>query len=59
MEYSPCREANGLPAVQEIPHLLWNLEVRWLLHKSLPLVSILNRINPVKLQFKPYFLALP
>lgn len=57
MEYNPYREANGLSAGQEIPHLLWSLEIHCLVHRSLPLVSVLNHINPVNFQIKPYFLT--
>jgi hypothetical protein len=55
MEYSPYREANGLSAGEEVPHLLWNPEIHCLVHKSLPLVSVLNHINIINFQFKPYF----
>jgi hypothetical protein len=41
------REANSLSGSQEIPRRLWNSEVRYHVHKSLPLVPILCWMNPV------------
>jgi len=46
MEHSPSWEVNSHSASQEIPHLLWNSNVYYRFHKSLPLVPILNHLNP-------------
>jgi hypothetical protein len=54
MEYSRYREANGLAVGQKISHLLWNREIHCLVHKSLPLVSVINHINTVNFLFRPY-----
>jgi hypothetical protein len=36
MEQRPSWEANTFSASQEIPLILWNLEVHYHIHKSLP-----------------------
>jgi hypothetical protein len=46
-EESPSWEANSCSATQNIPCLLWNPTFHYLVHKSLPLVSIWTQINPV------------
>jgi hypothetical protein len=54
MEHSPFWQANCHSANQEIPHLLWKPKVNDHVHKSLPLVSVLNHINPAY-TLLPYF----
>ena len=47
MEQSPSWEANRFSASQEIPHILWNLKVHYLIHMSPPLIPILTQLDPV------------
>jgi hypothetical protein len=47
MKQSPSWEANWFAASQEIPHILLNPKVRYLIHKCPPPVSILSQPNPV------------
>jgi hypothetical protein len=40
MEHSPSEEANSHLAGEEIPCFLWNLNVHYCVHNSLPLVNV-------------------
>lgn len=44
MEYSPAWEANNYSDRQDIPHILWNLQVPYQANKSLPVFLILRQM---------------
>jgi hypothetical protein len=48
MEQSPTWEATRFSASQEIPRILWNPKVRYLIYKCLPPVLILRQLDPVR-----------
>jgi len=54
MEQSPSWKANTHTASQEIPHLLWNPKVNYLVHKGPSLVLPLSQAHPAH-NFPPYF----
>jgi hypothetical protein len=47
MELGTSREAANFAATQEIPSILWHPTDHYRVHKSPPLIPILNQINPI------------
>jgi len=47
MQQDPSSEANSSTASQKTPHVLWNLNVHYRIHKRLPCVPILSHIIPL------------
>jgi len=54
MQQNPSSESYGHSASQEITCRLWNPQVQYRIRKVLPLVPILNQINPIH-TLPPYF----
>jgi len=40
-------QTNSYPAIQENPYTVWNLQVYYCHHSTLPLVPIHSQVNPV------------
>jgi hypothetical protein len=47
LEQSPPWDANSSSTSQEIPCILWNLNVQYSIHMNLLAVPVLNQNNPV------------
>ena len=55
MEHSPSWETNWPSSGQEIPRLLWNPKVHYLIHNTPPPVPILSQTSSLR-AFPPHFL---
>jgi len=54
MEHSPSREGNKSSSSQEIPCILWNLEVHHRIHKrpaTVPNLSLINAVHVSSFHF--------
>lgn len=47
MKLSQPREAPSHSAAQEFANILWKRMVQYLVHNSLPLISVMSQISPV------------
>jgi hypothetical protein len=56
MEQISPSEANIQPASQEIPRLLCNIKVHYSVHKGLPLVPVLCKVNPDHILTSVFFM---
>ena len=50
IEQNPSCEDNIISTIQEIPHILWNLKVRYCVHVVVRLFRIMNHINHLALE---------
>jgi hypothetical protein len=55
MQHSPSGEANRFTASQEIPHILWNPNVHYRIHKCPLPVRVLSHIKPVHAPHPTYW----
>jgi len=58
MEHSPSRETIRFSASQEIPRILWNLDVHYRIHKCPPSVPILSQLDPLKVHLNIQYVIL-
>jgi hypothetical protein len=60
IEQRPSWEVDSPLVSQGIPHIFWNLKVHYCVQKSLPVIPILNQMNPVcSITLHPLILHLP